>query len=112
MKYDQLVVIQGSTYGDDEKKLNEFYEIFKTHHFHRPKVIGVILTLPSKDKNGKNIPETGGRKDFFFFINNKDIKRFAIWRFNYSMRWWEDIFYNHEEAIYPPSFRKKYPPRW
>jgi hypothetical protein len=110
MKYDQLVVIQGSDYGENEKKQKEFLAIFKTHHFHRPKVVGTIETIATKDKDGNVV--CGGRKDFFFFINNKDIERFSIWRFNYRMRWWEDVFFNKEEAIYPKSFIKKYPPRW
>jgi hypothetical protein len=110
MRYDQLVVIQGLDFKEDDKK--DFLAIFKRHHFHKPKILGVITTLPSKDVNGKTIEGTGGRKDFFFFINNKDIGRFSIWRLNYSMRWWEDIFYNHEEEIYPLEFRKKYPKRW
>ena len=112
MKYEQLVVIQGSDYGEDDKKRKEFLEIFKKHHFHRPKIVGVVITLSDKDCNGKNVPNTGGRHDFFFFINNKDIERFSIWRFNYAMRWYEDIYFNHEENIYPISFRKKYKPRW
>jgi len=103
-------VAQGYDYKEEDKK--KFLQIFKEHHFHRPKIVGVITTLPSKDANGKKIPDTGGRKDFFFFINNKDIERFSIWRFNYSFRWWEDIFYNHEEDIYPDNFKKKYPKRW
>jgi len=110
MKYEQLVVAEGYAYEEKDKK--EFFDLFKKHHFHKPKIVGVVITLPSKDKNGKNIPETGGRKDFFFYINNKDIERFSIWRFNYGMRWWEDIFYNNQQDIYPLSFRKKHPKRW
>jgi hypothetical protein len=110
MKYEQLVVAQGFDYKDKDKKA--FYQIFKTHHFRRPKIVGVIITLPDKDINGKVIVGTGGRKDFFFYINNKDISRFSIWRFNYNFRWWEDIFYNHEEGIYPKKFIEKHKPGW
>jgi len=110
VRYEQLVVAQGFDYKESDRK--QFLEIFKKHHFHRPKIVGVIITLPSKDSNGKIIAGTGGRKDFFFYINNKDIEKFSIWRFNYNFRWYEDIYYNHEEDIYPKKFKDKYKPRW
>lgn len=110
MRYDQLVVCQGLDFKEENKK--DFYAIFKKHGFSRPKILGVIETLPSKDINGNIIPNTGNRKDFFFFINNKDINRFSIWRLSYNMRWLEDIYYNDEQDIYPEEFRNKYKPRW
>lgn len=110
MRYDQLVVAIGLDYKDENKKA--FYEIFKKHNFHKPKIVGVIETLPNKDENGIDIPNTGGRKDFFFFIDNKDINRFSVWRLTYNMKWYEDIYYDKQEHIYPEEFRKKYPKRW
>lgn len=111
MRYDQLVVAPGLAYEDEYDK-KDFLNIFKKHGFKRPKIVGVIETLPSKDENGNVIPGTGGRKDFFFFINNKDINKFAVWRMSYGMRWWEDVFYNNEQDIYPEEFRQQYPKRW
>lgn len=110
MLYEQLVVMQGCDFKEADKEV--FYEVFKKHKFKKPKIVGVVETLPSRDECGNIIPNTGGRKDLFFFINNKDINKFAVWRFLYSMRWWEDIFYNHEENIYPDDFKEQYPPRW
>ena len=97
MKYDQLVVCQGCEYNEKDKESIE--EMFKKHGFHKPKIVGVVET-------------TLGRKDFFFFVNDKDLNKFSIWRLQYSMRWWEDIFYNNEENEYPDEFKKKYPKRW
>lgn len=104
------MVMQGCDFTDEDKLF--FYEIFRRHKFRKPKIVGVVETLPSKDVNGCDIPGTGGRKDLFFFINNKDVNRFAVWSLNYRMRWWEDIFYNDEQDIYPEDFRKKYSKRW
>jgi len=111
MKYEQLVVIQGLDYKEKNDK-KSFLQIFKRHGFRKPKIVGVVKTLPSKDENGKTIKGTGGRKDLFFFINDKDIQKFSVWRLCYGMRWLEDIYYNNEQDIYPEEFRKKYPPRW
>ena len=111
MRFNQLVVLPGCDY-DVEKDKKYFLEFFKKNKFHRPKIVGVIVTLPNKDLEGNIIIGTGGRKDLFFFINEKDEKRFATWKFTYSMVYYEDIFYNKEENIYPKSFIKKYKPRW
>lgn len=108
MRYNQLVVLPGCDYNEDKDK-KYFLEFFKKYKFHQPKVVGVVTTLPNKDKDGNIIIGTGGRKDLFFYINAKDERRFASWRFIYSMCYWEDVFSNHEEEIYPKSFRKKYP---
>lgn len=110
MKYDQLVVCQGLDFKEENKK--DFYDIFKRHGFSKPKILGVVETLPSKDCNGKIIPETGGRKDFFFFINDKDKNRFQLWKINYNMIFFEDIFYTQDPNIYPEDFRKQHKPRW
>jgi len=82
---------------------------FKKNKFHRPKIIGVITTLPTK-LDGIDIPGTGGRKDLFFYINVKDERRFANWRYAFGIMYWEDVFYNHEEEHYPKDFREKYLP--
>jgi hypothetical protein len=111
MKYEQMVVLQGCKYNNDADK-QYFLDIFKKHNFRKPKIVGVVTTLPSKDEHGNIIPNTGGRQDLFFFINNKDINKFAIWRLIYDMKWLEDIYHKNEEHIYPKKFLQKYPPRW
>lgn len=109
MRYSQIVILPGCDFKLEKDK-KYFYEFFKKYKFRQPKIIGVVETLPNKDSDGNIIPGTGGRKDLFFFINDKDEKRFMTWKFTYSMIYWEDVFYNHEEEIYPLKFRKKYLP--
>lgn len=97
MRYDQLVVIHNCEFNITEQET--FNKIFKAHEFHKPKIVGVVETV-------------SGRKDFFFFINNKDINKFSIWRLRYGMRWFEDIYYNNEQDEYPEHILKMYPKRW
>ena len=58
-----------------------------------------------------NVPDTGGRNDFFFYVNTADVPKFAIPRFHFGMRWWEDIYFNDGQDIYPPEFLAAYPNR-
>lgn len=109
MRYSQIVILPGCDFNLEKDK-KYFYEFFKKYKFRKPKIIGVVETLPSKDINGNIIPGTGGRKDLFFYINEKDEHRFSSWKYLYSMQNWEDVFFNHEEEIYPKKFRNKYPP--
>lgn len=103
MRYDQLVVYEGCTDGNkellEEKYRNELQEMCRKLGFKKPKIIGVVKTVT-------------GRFDFFFCINNKDVDRFALWRLQYGMRWWEDICANNDHKQYPKEIRVQYPPRW
>ena len=74
-----------------------------------PTPVGCVETLPDKNIDGDYVEGTGGRVDFFFFVNNSDIDKFAFKRFRYHMRWWEDVYFNHGESIYPSEFRRAYP---
>ena len=71
--------------------------------------VGCVTTLPDVDHSGVNIEGTGGRHDFFFFVNLVDVTKFAIKRFQFGMRWWSDVYFNEGEHIYPPEFLKAYP---
>ena len=94
---------------DDEERVYEFFE----HNFGiKPTIVGCVLTLPDPEHRDMEEPPTGGRCDFFFYINHSDTPKFAIKRFQYSMRWWEDVFYNEQEDIYPQEFRDAYPKSW
>lgn len=64
--------------------------------------VGCVETLPDAD-------ESGGRQDFFFFVDGTDLPKFVTRRFEFGMRWWEDVYFNHGEGIYPPEFLKAYP---
>lgn len=74
-----------------------------------PTPVGCVETLPDTDEDGINIPDTGGRHDFFFYVNMADMPKFAFQRFQYGMRWWEDVYFNNNEDIYPIEFRNAYP---
>ena len=71
-----------------------------------PTLVGCVMTLPDKDADGNDKPDSGGRPDFFFFVEKKDaMGKFAYDRFEHGMRWWNDIYYNNGEHIYPLDFR-------
>jgi hypothetical protein len=109
VRYSQICILPGCDFNVEKDK-KYFYEFFKKYKFRKPKIIGVVETLPNKDSNGNIIIGTGGRKDLFFYINEKDERRFNTWKYIYSICYYEDVFYNHEEEIYPIKFRKKYLP--
>jgi hypothetical protein len=92
-------------YRDIEELKEDFSKWFDIE----PTPVGCVQTLPDKDSDGNDVPGTGGRYDFFFFINAKDMHKFAIKRFEFGMRWWEDVFFNDQQDIYPPEFISAYP---
>ena len=76
--------------------------------------VGVVRTLPG-------LGGPGGRPDAMFLIHVEDIACVAVGRFRAmaqggrefgNMRWWEDVFYNGQQHIYPEAFREAYPPMW
>ena len=71
--------------------------------------VGCVETLPDVDEAGDEVKGTGGRHDFFFFVKGTDVPRFAVKRFEFGMRWWSDVYFNHGEGIYPPEFCATYP---
>ena len=74
-----------------------------------PTIVGCVTTLPDKDTAGLDVPETGGRHDLFFYIDNDDVSSFALPRFQFGMRWWQDIYFNNGQDIYPPEFLRAFP---
>ena len=68
--------------------------------------IGTVHTLPDK---GDYSGETGGRADFFFYVPSQYISQFAVPRFQMQMRWWEDVYFNDGEDIYPADFKEAFP---
>lgn len=85
------------------------YDFFKQVFDIEPMPVGCVTTLPDTDNNGTEIEGTGGRIDFFFFIQASDVLKFAFKRLSFGMRWWEDIYFNNTEDIYPMNFRQVYP---
>ena len=78
------------------------------HAFFKITPVGCVETLPDSI-DGEEVSGTGGRVDFFFFVNITDVPKFALKRFEFGMRWWEDVYFNEGEDIYPIEFRKAYP---
>eukprot|EP00966_Prymnesium_polylepis_P318758 7361825-Prymnesium_polylepis.2 len=85
--------------------MNTFQEAFGIV----PTLVGCVTTLPDKDDQGFDVPDTCGRHDFFFYINTSDIPKFAIPLFRIGMRWWEDVYFNGGEDNYPADFLTAYP---
>ena len=76
--------------GDEEKVMQFFDKALGIE----PVIVGCVRTLPDPEHRDMEKPETGGRSDFFFYVKMEEISRFAVPRFQYGMRWWEDIFFN------------------
>ena len=74
-----------------------------------PTIVGSVETIPDKDEDGGDVPGTGGRNDFFFYVDKSDVMKFCDKRVKYGMRWWEDIYFNRGEGIYPSAFLAAFP---
>lgn len=61
-----------------------------------------IETGPDLER-GLPVPNTGGRHDLFFAIHDNDISKFALERFQFDIRWLEDVLAkcNYHSQIYP-----------
>ena len=70
-------------------------------------IIGTATTLPDVEEQDHPVPESGGRKDFFFCFHNLDIMRVAIPRLAYGVRWWEDVVDNEWNNL-PLSMKADY----
>lgn len=106
--YNQLCVWPGTTL---EESTGEDLEKFFQEQGFRVKFAEEVITLPDV-KDSRVVEGTGGRHDLLFYIHNEDITKFAIPRLRMGIRWWEDVFYNHGEGIYPQSIIDKYPKTW
>lgn len=99
------IIVKNGDWAGPEGLLAFFKQTFDIE----PTPVGCVMTLPDKDEQGFDIEDTGNRCDFFFYVNNADIVKFAVKRFKFHMRWWEDVFYNETEHTYPIDFRSAYP---
>ena len=91
----------------------EFRDFMKNHFDVEVDVVGIVETLPDKDWNGNIVEDTGGRHDLFFWVHmpkeeDKAFK-FAIKRLRARMRWWEDVYFNNGQDIYPQNFLNAFP---
>jgi hypothetical protein len=88
-------------------KQHRSFEEFMLAMFHvRVKYIEEITTNPDVNGDGVDIPDTGFRNDTFFYIHEDDIGKFALPRLEHNIRWVEDIFFNHQEYLYPTRIKK------
>ena len=105
--YDQLLIWPATTF--DMKKDQKFLQKAMRDRFgikHELVIVGTVETLPGEGGRG-------GRSDLFWLVHKDDVARFSnIKRLRMGIRWWEDIFYNNGEGIYPAKFRMDYPRKW
>ena len=106
----QLVVWPGVLMPAAKKggdSIKEFEDFIKDELGTQIRYCETVLTLPSPGE-----PNTGGRSDIFFYVHNDDLGKFAVPRFRYGMRWWEDVLSNGGGPLYPKEILKKYPKTW
>ena len=109
-KFNQLCVWHGTILGNSS--VDDFEAFFKNKGF-RVKFAEEVVTIPDKDDCGNDVPGTGGRHDLLFYIHDDDIQKFALPRFNYGIRWWEDVVkYNDNSDWYSEEILNKYPVKW
>lgn len=107
-KTQQIVVWESTIVGDDN--IEGFEDWMKEHGFN-VKYLTEFTTLPDM-VGDKPVPNTGGRNDLLFEVASDDILKFAVWRLQHDMRWWEDYLDNGEWKVVPPDVLKKYPYGW
>ena len=95
-----------------EESIKDFEKMIWDEFKARIKYEAEIKTLPDKDERGEDINGTGNRNDLFFYVHQSDIEQFAIPRLKAGIRWWEDIFFNNQQSIYPIEFIKNHPRSW
>jgi|SRR5690606_2876796 len=109
-KFVQICVWPGTVVGADQ--VDEFTEFMQKTFDVRVKYAEEITTGPTI-REGRPVPETGGRNDLLFYIHTDDIGKFAVPRLATGIRWWEDVIkYNDPQGIYPQEVIDKYPTTW
>ena len=96
--YTQLCVMHDTTLGDYTPAY--FEEFIKNQ-------------LDSRAKFEAEIVTDAGRHDLLFYIHGDDISKFAVKRFEFGIRWWEDVIkYNDGAGDYSEEILNKYPATW
>jgi len=105
-KFNQLCVWSGTTLG--ESTIEDFEKFFIDNLNARIKFCEVVITNGSVERN-----EEGGRSDILFYVHDNDVMGFAVKRFEYGIRWWEDVVsYNDGAYLYSQGILDKYPVKW
>lgn len=96
--FEQVCVWPGTLVGAD--KTAEF-EVFVLENLGtRIQYLEEVQTAPDYE-NGYPVKGTGGRNDVLFAVHNDDVMKFAVPRFQYGMRWLEDVYGNGGGDLYP-----------
>lgn len=100
-KYIQLCVWPGISLGDMKE---EDFPYFMAKNFQNIRV---------KYEKELEVTIDGKKSNYlFFYVHIDDVDKFAELRMGACIRWWEDIFINEEEDIFPKEFVDSHPPRW
>ena len=105
----QIVVWPGTIVGED---MSGEFEDWVAENGFNVTYLEEFQTLPDMDGGGNTIEGTGGRNDLLFQVEDDDLGKFAIWRLNYGMSWWEDYLDNGNHRIVPKSILERYPYGW
>ena len=101
--FKQLCVMQGTTLEDS---CVEEFEYFFTRE-------GFRIKFAEEVETNEILEDGSRRRDLLFYIHEDDVDKFALWKFNLGIRWWEDIVsYNDEVKNYKEETLKKYPVNW
>lgn len=96
--YNIMVIWEGTVV--EENDLDSIVDFFKEEYATRVKCVGCVKL-------------TNGRIDFAFLVHDEDAMNFALRRFEMASagvpRWWEDIFFNGQDCLYPADFVECYP---
>ena len=95
-----------------QEKIDEFEMFILDETGCRIKFECTVKTNPDTDKNGHHVPETGGRMDTLFYVHNDDVMKFAMPRFKYGIRWWEDVLGNGNGPLYSKDVLTRYDKTW
>lgn len=101
--YSQVVAWPGTLVREDEEQALADFLVETFGLTQPPRIIGEVPT------------NHGERVDALFIIHDADITRFAVPRFEWGMRWLEDVLGNDRRrgiTTYTPRTMSEYPPQW
>lgn len=94
----QVCVWPGTLVGKDN--VADFEQFVLDELGTRVQYLEEVTTAPDM-RNGFPVEGTGGRNDVLFAVHNEDVMKFAVPRFQFGMRWLEDMYGNGHGALYP-----------
>ena len=92
--YVQVCVWSATVVGANN--IEEFEQFFLDEMNTRVQYLEEIETGPDY-KDGRPVPDTGGRNDLFFAVHKDDVMNFAVPRLAMGIRWIEDCYLNADE---------------